>query len=258
MAISLDPWFAGALGLPTDCSPEVLAAEFARVGGVSPATCPASVEVLCELALRTESFAVERAGSWLMEGECGSAVVQRWDRRARRDDDWQAAERDLRRLGGRPARSLSDVLFIAVGEVCRVLVEHGCLKDVAQRDPVRLGDRFRLTRNAEVRATYAYYAPSHTVGGLALLPQDTVIVAFDQREGAAAFSGYPEAYDELEETVVSPKHLADPCYAGGYHVSFNVNDIGDLLEPIEPLEPRPKTARAPRLRRQGGPEWPDD
>jgi hypothetical protein len=85
-----------------------------------------------------------------------------------------------------------------------------------------------------------------------------VIVAFDQSEGAVGFNGYPEAYDELEETVVPPEHRASDSYAGGDAVSFNINDIGDLLEPIEPLQPRPNKSRLPRLRRQGGPEWPDE
>jgi hypothetical protein len=125
--------------------------------------------------------------------------------------------------------------------------------DVSRRDPVRRGDRFRLTRDAEVSATYIYYAPSHTVGGPAVLPEGTVIVAFEQRDGASAFSGYPEAYDELEETVVPPENRASPRYAGGYAVYFKVTEIGDLLEPIEPLQPRPKVDRLPRLRRQGGP-----
>jgi hypothetical protein len=123
------------------------------------------------------------------------------------------------------------------------------MKDVSQRDPVRLGDRFRLTRDSEVHATYTYYAPAHTVGGPAVLPAGTVIVAFDQSEGAIAFWSYPEAYDELEETVVPLEHRASDGYAGGYAVSFNVNDIGDLLHPIEPLQPRPKGNRLPRLRR---------
>jgi hypothetical protein len=149
------------------------------------------------------------------------------------------------------------LLFGAVYDVARVLVDHGCLKDVGERDPVRRGDRFRLARDAEVRATYIYYAPSHTVGGPTVLPEGTVIVAFDQSEGAVGFAGYPEAYDELEETVVPAEHRASDRYAGGYGVSFNVNDIGDLLEPIEPLHPRPNDSRLPRLRRQGGPEWPD-
>jgi hypothetical protein len=214
--------------------------------------------VLCEAALRTERFVVDRAGTWVMEGECPSAVVLRWARRRRPDDDWHAAERDLRYISDRTARSLSDLLFGAVYDVARVLVDHGCLKDVSQRDPVRRGDRFRLARDAEVGATYIYYAPSHTVGGPAVLPEGTVIVAFDQSEGAIGFGGYPEAYDELEETVVPPEHRGSDGYAGGYAVSFNVNDIGDLLEPIEPLQPRPTKSRLPRLRRQGGPQWPDE
>jgi hypothetical protein len=195
---------------------------------------------------------------WVMEGDCPSAVVLRWARRKRLDDDWQAAERDLRYLKDEPARSLADLLFGAVRDIAQVLVDRGCLKDVSQRDPVRRGDRFRLTRDAEVGATYRQYAPSHTVGGATLLPEGTVIVAFDQSEGAIGFGGYPEAYDELEETVVPPEHRASHHYAGGYAVSFNVNDIGDLLEPIEPLHPRPKRSRLPRLRRQGGPQWPDE
>jgi hypothetical protein len=96
--------------------------------------------------------------------------VQHWGRRLTPDDDWQAAERDLRYLRDRPAGSLSDLLFGAVYDVARVLADHGCLKDVSQRDPVRRGDRFRLTRDAEVHATHVYYAPSHTVGGPAVLP----------------------------------------------------------------------------------------
>lgn len=257
MAIALDPCFAGALGLPIDASSEALAAQFARAGGVSAPTCPASTALLCEAALRTERFVVDRAGMWVMASDCSNAVVQHWGRRSRPDDDWQAAERDLRYLRDQPAGSLSDVLFLAVYDVARVLADHGCLKDVSQRDPVRRGDRFRLARDAQVHATYVYYAPSHTVGGAALLPEGTVIVAFEQSEGAVGFKGYPEAYDELEETVVPPEHRASRHYAGGYAVSFNVNDIGDLLEPIEPLQPRPKESRLPRLRRQGGPEWPD-
>jgi hypothetical protein len=43
----------------------------------------------------------------------------------------------------------------------------------------------------------------------------------------------------------------------GTPVSFNVNDIGDLLEPIERLQARPKESHLPPLRRQGGPGWPD-
>src|SRR4051794_4822226 len=187
VSISLDPCFAEALGLTIDASPEALAAQFARAGGISAPTCPGSIAVLCEAALRTERFVVDRAGMWVMSSDCSNAVVQRWRRRLTPDDDWQAAERDLRYLRGRPAESLSDVLFVAVGDVARVLVDHGCLKDVSQRDPVRWGDRFRLTRDAEVQATYIYYAPSHTVGGPAVLPEGTVIVAFDQREGAVGF-----------------------------------------------------------------------
>jgi hypothetical protein len=214
--------------------------------------------VLCEAALRTEHFVVDRAGQWVMSSDCSNAVVQHWERHLRPDSDWQAAERDLQSLGDERLRSLSDVLFGAVNDVARVLADHGCLKDISQRDPVRRGDRFRLTRDAEVHATYIYYAPSHTVAGPAVLPEGTVIVAFDQVEGAVGFGGYPEAYDELEETVVPPEDRASKGYAGGYGVSFDVNHIGDLLEPIEPLWPRPKESRLPRLRRQGGPEWPDE
>jgi hypothetical protein len=255
--VSLDPCFAEALGLPPSPSPQDLAERFAQAGGVSPATCPASVAVLCEVAMRTEQFVVQAAGSWVMEGDCPSAVVQRWERRFRLDDEWQAAERDLRSLR-EPEPSLSDVLFGAVEEVGRLLTVHGCLKDVASRNPVRGGDRFRLTRDAEVYAMYSRYAPSHTVGGPAVLPKGTVIVALDQSEGALGFSAYPEPYDELEDTVVPPEERASPGYAGGYSVSFTVNDIGDPLEVIEPLRPRPAGNRLPRLWRLGGPEWPDD
>jgi hypothetical protein len=195
---------------------------------------------------------------WVMEGECPSAVVLRWARHARSDDAWKAAERDLQDLDDQPARSLSDLLFSAVHNVASVLVDHGCLKAVSQRDPVRGGDRFRLTRDADVHATYVSYAPSHTVGGPAVLPAGTVIVALDQAEGAIGFNGYPEAYDELEQTVVPLKYRASDRYAGGYAVSFTVNDIGDLLDPIEPLQPPPTTSQLPRLRRQGGPQWPDE
>jgi hypothetical protein len=116
---------------------------------------------------------------------------------------------------------------------------------------IRLGDRYRMTRDAEVGVTYIYYAPAHTVGGRALLPAGTIIVALDQAEGATWFAGYPERYDELEEVAVPDDERNGQGYAGGYALHFKVSDVGDLLESIEPLNPRPSENRLPRVSRFG-------
>jgi hypothetical protein len=258
--ISLDSCFAAALGLSTRVSAPALAEHVARAGRLSLPTSPAAVAVLCEVAIRTQRFVEGRAARWIMLSDCPSAVIQQWERTSRHDDEWQSAEGELSYLNdpGAGAWPLSDTLFAAVFEVARRLADHGCLKDVSARERVRRGDRFRLFRDAEVRATYIYYAPAHTVGGPAVLPEGTVIVAFDQVDGSVEFGGYPEAYDELEDTVVPAHERASAGYAGGYAVSFNVNDIDDLLEPIEPLHRRPERSRLPRLRRLGGPDWPQN
>jgi hypothetical protein len=116
---------------------------------------------------------------------------------------------------------------------------------------VRLGDRFRLTRDAEAVATFTQYAPAHTVGSTVCVPAGTVIVALDQVPGARAFYCYPEDYDAMEAVLVPVEHIASRSYAGGYALTFMVDDVRDLLEPIEPLEPRPEENRPPRLARLG-------
>jgi len=116
---------------------------------------------------------------------------------------------------------------------------------------VRLGDRFRLTRDAEANATFAQYAPAHTVGWTVLVPAGTVIVALDQVPGARAFLCYPEDYDAMEAVLVPAEHMASRSYAGGYALTFMADDVDDLLEPIDPLEPRPEGNRLPRLPRLG-------
>jgi hypothetical protein len=120
--------------------------------------------------------------------------------------------------------------------------------------PVRRGDRFRTTRDATFTATFLQFAPAHTVGAQVRVPPGTVLVAVhDQAEGAGAVSAYPEAYDELESTIVPPTERASPSYAGAYAVFLPVDDIGDLLQPLDPLRPRPSEQRLPRVSRFG--EW---
>jgi hypothetical protein len=120
---------------------------------------------------------------------------------------------------------------------------------------VHSGDRFRMTRDADLGVTYIYYAPAHTVGGRAVLPAGTVIVALDQVEGATMFVGYPERYDDLEAVAVPEEERNGNGYAGGYAVYFNVSDVGELLEQVEPLDPRPTANRLPRVSRFGS--WQD-
>jgi hypothetical protein len=67
---------------------------------------------------------------------------------------------------------------------------------------VRRGDRFRTTREVEVGVIYLMFAPSHTVGGEAVLPAGTIIIASDQVPWAEGFGAYPEDYDELEDVLV--------------------------------------------------------
>ena len=117
--------------------------------------------------------------------------------------------------------------------------------------PVRLGDRFRLTRDAKVVGTFVQYAPAHTVGSKVLVPADTVIIALEQVPGARAFLCYPEDYDALEPALVPAEERASPRYMGAYALTFMLGDIGDLLEPIEPLEHRPQQNRLPRVARLG-------
>jgi len=100
------------------------------------------------------------------------------------------------------------------------------------------------------------FAPSHTVGGEAVLPAGTIIIASDQVPWAEGFGAYPEDYDELEDVLVPEALRSKEMYAGGYSLTFLAADIGDLLEQIAPLDPRP--SRVPRLRRLGGPEWDDE
>jgi hypothetical protein len=117
------------------------------------------------------------------------------------------------------------------------------------RELVRLGDRFRTTRDTTLVASFTQYAPAHTVGGPVEVPAGTVIVAFDQRPGSTAFTGYPEAYDEMELVLVPESERTSPGYAGGYALTIYVQDVGDALEPMTPLKPRPTENRLPSLSR---------
>ena len=78
------------------------------------------------------------------------------------------------------------------------------------------------------------------------MPAGTVIVAFDQVEGASAFGCYPEDYDRMERILIPEEERESFTYAGSYHLSFPVNAIGDLLDPLPPLDPRPPN-RLPRV-----------
>jgi hypothetical protein len=113
--------------------------------------------------------------------------------------------------------------------------------------PVRLGDRFRTTRSSEVHVIYVQYAPSHTVGGKAQLPAGTTVVALDQAPNATAFYAYPEAYDELAPVLVPESESSSYGYASAYGLSFQLDDIGDLLEPLTPMGPRPTQNRLPQV-----------
>jgi hypothetical protein len=44
----------------------------------------------------------------------------------------------------------------------------------------RLARLLGIPRDANMQVRYSYYAPAHTVGGTAFLPEGTVVIAFDQ------------------------------------------------------------------------------
>ena len=113
---------------------------------------------------------------------------------------------------------------------------------------IRLGDRFSVTRTVDpYHVTIVGKAPAHTLDTHGCLPAGTVIVAFDQAPGATAFRAYPEAYEELESTLVPADVRAQASYAQ-YALVFNVDDVGDLLEPLAPMDPRPRENRLPQLK----------
>jgi hypothetical protein len=104
-----------------------------------------------------------------------------------------------------------------------------------------VGDRFRLTRDADTHVSYRMYAPSHTVGGRATVPRDTVIFALSvsDRPTAKGFIAVPEDWDRLEPALVPEAMRENRMHAGGYYLHFDFDHIGDLLEPLEPMKPRP-------------------
>jgi hypothetical protein len=113
---------------------------------------------------------------------------------------------------------------------------------------IRLGDRFRVTRTVDPKHVMIVgKAPAHTQGANGCLPAETVIVAFDQTPGATAFAGYPQDYQALESSLVPADVRAWPSYAQ-YYLVFDVDDVGELLEPLAPMDPRPEN-RLPQLGR---------
>lgn len=116
----------------------------------------------------------------------------------------------------------------------------GAQPDVGRYPLIQSGDRFRVTREQEVPVGIRYLAPAHSMGADATLPAETVIVAMNQspRAEPAAFWGYPEAYDELEQLLVPPEMRENERYVD-YYIHFRVADVGDWLEPLDPMLPRP-------------------
>lgn len=127
----------------------------------------------------------------------------------------------------------------------------GYKEDVGEVSRPKHGDRFQLTRNAQVHAWYTVYAPLHTTGGEAELPAGTVVIATEPNPDpeTSAFLAYPEDYDELETTVVPESTRRADWYAGGYVLIFRFDEIDDLLERIEPLDPRRAADWPPKLKR---------
>src|SRR3954451_10007897 len=113
---------------------------------------------------------------------------------------------------------------------------------------VRSGDRFRVVGAVESSVMLGQYAPSHSHSVPCVVPAGTVLVALDQVPGASGFGCYPEEYDRMERVLIPEGERESFSYAGSYHLSFRVSDIGHALERIAPLDPRPPS----RLRRVTG------
>jgi hypothetical protein len=117
---------------------------------------------------------------------------------------------------------------------------------------VRSGDRFRVAREVEPHVGLVGYAPAHSFGVASVVPAGTVIVALDQVDGASAFNCYPQDYDRMERVLIPEEERESPAYAGFYHLTFPVDEIGRLLEPLDPVTPRPPN-RLPRVAGRGSP-----
>ncbi len=104
------------------------------------------------------------------------------------------------------------------------------------KPPYQRGDRFRTTRTAVVPALTHWRAPM-TDSFEAQLPAGLVVVALkDAHPGWRSYPGLPvvpEEYELWERRLVPTRDLAlkgeDRGY-DGFHLSFGVTDLGDLLE----------------------------
>jgi hypothetical protein len=114
------------------------------------------------------------------------------------------------------------------------------------------GDHFRIAREVESYAGLVGYAPAHSFGVAGVVPAGTVIVALDRVDGASAFNCYPEDCDRMERVLIPEEERESSAYAGFYHLTFPVDEIGRLLQPLDPVTQRPPN-RLPRVAGRGSP-----